>query len=118
MANDTPEALQMTIRARYNGWPVEIPVTLPAAKIGAALDRLTALGFTPDVAPAPAQTAPAAPRRAPLPDVVYKPDGTPCCPWHMTPLREGQHGHYCPSREDDPERANAKGYCRFTAKDL
>lgn len=119
---DRPAAasrLPFRVRARLNGWPVEVELTMPPAKLGPALDRLAELGFTPDSAPA--ATAPAAPQRpprAPLPDVVYKPDGTPCCPWHMTPLREGQHGHYCPSRETDPERSNPKGYCRFSAKDL
>lgn len=115
MTNDTPAALPITIRARLDGWPVSIEVTTAPQHIGALVKRLAQLGYEPDTAPT---AAPAAPRRAPMPDVVYKPDGTACCPWHMTPLRQGQHGYYCATKESDPERSNPKGYCRFTAKDI
>lgn len=35
----------------------------------------------------------------------------PECPRHHKPMREGQYGWYCATKETDPNYANKNGYC-------
>jgi hypothetical protein len=103
---DKPLAtVPIVVKARLNGWPVEIELDIAPSRLGAALAKLAELGYAPD---APV-TAPAAPRQAKRQTVEpeYDGDGTPCCPVHHKPLREGSYGLHCTSK--DPTGRN--GYC-------
>lgn len=118
MSNDTAARppLDLTIRAQFAGWPVDVHLSLPAEKLGAALARLGELGYTPrDAAPAAAPQA--RPQARAKVEPAYKPDGTPCCPVHHKPLSEGRYGLYCPAKAAEGEERNDKGYCalRFDA---
>lgn len=110
----TKVRIEMVIKAQRDGWPIDIHLAIPIDKLPDALARLRAAGLEPATA---RQTPPASPGRTPLPDPLYRPDGQACCPWHHTALREGQYGYYCPSRAEG-EQANAKGYCRFSTKEV
>lgn len=113
MSNDTPArpALDLTIRAQFAGWPVDVHLSLPAEKLGAALARLGELGYTPREAAVAAAAPSARPQARPKVEPVYKPDGTPCCPVHHKPLSEGRYGLYCPAKAQAGEEQNDKGYC-------
>ena len=95
-----PDGLHIT--AEYVGQLASIP---------AAIERLRAAGVLELVASSkPAQAAPApAQQRKPAERVepAYKPDGTPCCPIHHKPLKQGQWGLFCPAKDDSTPR----GYC-------
>ena len=91
-----PDGLHIT--AEYVGTLSSIP---------AAVERLRAAGVLDLVKPAAQQARKPAERVEP----VYKPDGTPCCPVHHKPLTEGRYGLYCPSKAQEGEQANPKGYC-------
>lgn len=43
-------------------------------------------------------------------------NGIPICAVHDRAMREGQYGYYCSAKEDDPELANDKGYCKYKVK--
>jgi hypothetical protein len=84
-----------------------------------AVERLISslLGREGWSAATPASAAPkVTSARPPLPEPLYRADGEVCCPWHKTPLRQGAHGLYCPSKADG-EQAGPKGYCRFSVKE-
>ena len=87
-----PDGLHIT--AEYVGTLSSIP---------AAVERLRAAGVLDLVKPAAQQARKPAERVEP----VYKPDGTPCCPVHHKPLKQGQWGLYCPAKDDSTPR----GYC-------
>jgi hypothetical protein len=99
----TPRAgTQITINGICQGWPIAISFTGKLEQLPGYLERLSAAGVTPAVA------APAAPQRRQKPvEPYYQPDGTPCCPKHLKPLREGHYGLHCTAK--DPEGKN--GYC-------
>jgi len=87
--------IPIRVHAALDGWPVELSLDLAPARLGAALDRLKALGFTP-AAPAAAAPAPAAPARV----MPVAPDGSPlACPIHGTAkVREGKRGPFCAAK--------------------
>jgi hypothetical protein len=89
----------ITISGLCQGWPIAISFTGKLTDLPAYLERLAAAGITP------AGAAPQKRRQAVEP--IYQPDGTPCCPKHERPLREGQYGLHCTAK--DPEGKN--GYC-------
>lgn len=108
-------ALELTVHAVLNGWDLDLHLSLPAEKVGAALDRLGALGFTPRT---PAGVpSPVRKQARPKVEPVYKPDGTACCPVHKRPLVEGNYGLYCPARAAEGEESNDKGYCALRFAD-
>lgn len=73
MTTDTaPAPIALTVHATLDGWPVDLAFTLPPARLGVALAKLTELGYTPR------QDAPAA--RA----VASTGNNAPCCPYHGT----------------------------------
>jgi hypothetical protein len=50
-------------------------------------------------------------------DADDEPQGSEAvCPSHRKPYLEGTYGPYCPSRSDDPDWSNRRGYCRITPK--
>lgn len=98
---------QITISGVCQGWPVQVAFTGKLEQLPAYLQRLAAAGITPaPVADPTGQTQPARPKQ-PRVEPLYKPDGTPCCPKHQKPLREGSYGLHCTAK--DPEGKN--GYC-------
>lgn len=107
------------IRMNYHGVPVEL--TLPDRKIEeveALIDGLLARDGWQLPAQAAAIATPAKPARPPELNQAphYKDDGTPCCPIHKRPLKEGQHGSYCPAKAEAPI-GNDKGFCRYSWKE-
>lgn len=103
---DKPLAtVPIKVAARLDGWPVVVELEIAPARLGAALAKLAGLGFTPDAPTA----APAAPQRTKRQTVepAYDEQGEPLCPKHNKPLRQGQYGLYCPSKDDTQPR----GYC-------
>ena len=38
-------------------------------------------------------------------------NGIPVCQRHGKPMKSGQYGYYCTSKESDPRFANKNGYC-------
>jgi hypothetical protein len=94
----------IAIHATFNGWPVTITFTGKLEQLPSYLERVSAAGLQPAATQA-AQAAPRAKRETVEP--FYKPDGTPCCPKHQKPLKQGQYGLYCSAK--DPEGKN--GYC-------
>ncbi len=103
--------LRTTIRIEVapDGLHITAEYTGTLASIPAALERLRAAGVLDLVKPAPVAQQPR--RAAERVEPVYKPDGTPCCPVHHKPLTEGRYGLYCPSKAQEGEQANPKGYC-------
>jgi hypothetical protein len=73
MSNDTaPAPIAMTVHASLDGWPVDLAFSLPPARLGVALAKLTELGYTPR-------------QDAPQPTPVSAASaGPPCCPLHGT----------------------------------
>lgn len=39
--------------------------------------------------------------------------GAPVCPRHNQTMKEGKFGWMCPSKTDNPEWANQRGYCNY-----
>ena len=102
--------LPITIEIAPDGVHVTVHYTGTLASIGPTLDKMRAaglLGLVQARPPAASQPRP----RAETVEPLYKPDGTPCCPVHKTPLTEGQYGLYCRSKAQPGEAQNAKGYC-------
>ena len=113
MAEATRAPLEMTVQTSLDGWPIDLHLSLPAERVSAALARLADLGFTPRApSPAPA-AAPSKPQRPRA--TKFDTDGTPLCPTHGTPMREGQHGWFCSRKAAEGEPANPKGYCSAVA---
>lgn len=112
MSTDSTPAIDITIHAELDGWPVDLALELAPARLGAALERLAALGYRPRTAAA-SQSPAAKPARPKA--THYAPDGTPLCPIHNAPMREGQHGYYCARKAAEGEPANGKGYCSAVA---
>jgi hypothetical protein len=97
----------ITIHAALEGWPIDVAYRGRLEQLPAALARLTAAGLTPaQPSTTTSHQQPATPRKAKV-DPIYQPDGTPCCPTHKRPLKQGQFGLYCSA--PDPEGKN--GYC-------
>jgi hypothetical protein len=90
-------AVQMTVHASLDGWPVDLALSLAPARLGAALRRLEALGYQPRAAVAP--VTPAA-----------RSEGPPCCPYHGTAkIKESERRpgtYYCSAKMGDGS------YCR------
>lgn len=108
MSTDNPRNLEVTVRAMLDGWPCDVHLSLPAQQIPVALGRLREYGYSPRAA--------AAPQKPPRPRAThFSPDGTPLCPVHNTPMREGQHGWYCARKAAEGEPATPKGYCSAIA---
>jgi hypothetical protein len=99
-----PSGATVTIHARYGDWPIDVTYRGKIDQLQAAIDRLAAAGLTP-ACPTAALAAPQRAKRSVEP--IYQPDGTPCCPTHQKPLREGRYGLHCTAK--DPEGKN--GYC-------
>ena len=109
MSTDTtPAPVAITIHATLDGWPVDLALDLPPAKLGAALVKLATLGYAPR---AGSPSAPAVPAARPKVEPVYSPDGTPCCPTHLRPLSEGRYGLYCSAKAAEGQPADKRGYC-------
>ena len=91
-APEAAAAVQMTVHATLDGWPVDIALSLAPARLGAALRRLEALGYQPR-----ARIAPGAPAAS-----VASP---PTCPVHGTAkVKESQHKpgtFYCAAKHVD-----------------
>lgn len=75
MSEQPNTPLSITIHAQLDGWPVDLALDLPPARLPAALLRLAELGYTPRAAP----------------DTGVRPTtlsganaGPPCCPLHGT----------------------------------
>ena len=101
-----PKPVKMTILAEQGGWPIDIELLIGLDKLPAALARLAQAGLTPR------QGTPAAPAqkpRQPRVQPAYSADGTPCCPVHKKPLKQGSYGLYCSAKDDGPDSKN--GYC-------
>ena len=77
-----------------------------------AIERLVSAGVLNLVKPLPI-SAPRARKKTRI-EPMYQPDGTPCCPCHLRPLREGQHGLYCSAKAKPGDEQNDKGYCSLT----
>lgn len=77
-----------------------------------AIERLRSAGVLDLVRPLPI-SQPRAKKKTRI-EPLYQPDGTPCCPAHLRPLREGQHGLYCSAKARPGEEQNDKGYCSLT----
>lgn len=107
--------LAVVVRAELDGWPVDLELSIAPARLGAALARLGELGYTPRREQAPAGV-PSPARKAARPRATeYDTDGTPICPVHGTPMREGQHGYYCGMKAKEGQPAGPKGYCNAVA---
>lgn len=99
------------IHAAYHGLPVDL--TLEGAPLD-QVERLIDGLLRRDGWAAPATNG-SRQARKPSEPPLYSDDGTPCCPWHRKPLREGRYGLYCPSKAEG-EQANGKGYCCYSFK--
>lgn len=104
---------QTTIRITIapDGLHISAEYTGTLSSIPEALERLRAAGVLDLVRPLP--IAPPRQKKAKI-EPMYQPDGTPCCPAHLRPLREGQHGLYCSAKAKPGEQANEKGYCNLS----
>jgi hypothetical protein len=118
-----PSKRSALITISYKGVPVAVTVEdASAVAVEKLVDSLLARdGWAAPVpnggnTPVPSPQRQARTQRPALPEPWYKPDGTPCCPWHQRPLKEGRYGLYCPSKAEG-EQANDKGYCIFSLKD-
>ena len=109
MADNTGPRYTFTIACSCEGYNLTVPIEVTPAKLPALLKRLKEIGIEP------APLASGKPK-APKVHVAYADDGTPICPTHRKPLREGEYGIYCSVKAKPGETANAKGYCglRFT----
>lgn len=97
-----PSRRKSVITLHYHGVPVAIEHVGDVTSVEALVDKLLArAGWA---APSKGGTHP--PRRERV-EPLYQPDGTPCCPTHKKPLREGAYGLHCTAK--DPEGKN--GYC-------
>ena len=119
-AETTSADLRVPIRvfATFDGWPVHIDLLLAPGRLGAAIDRLQALGYEPQRPAAPAQSVPvgvtnAGDRLEPYIDG----DGDYACPVHRRKLKQGSHGWYCSTKAKPGEAQNAKGYCTCAIKE-
>nr|ALS90792.1 DEC-1 protein, N-terminal region protein [uncultured bacterium] len=116
-AERTPrQELTITVKARVNGFDVDICFSGHIEQLDAMTKRLAELGIAPVVAPSVAAAAAPVRKAAKRLDPAYTDAGEACCPVHHKPLVEGRYGLYCPSRATGDQAANDKGYCsiRFT----
>jgi hypothetical protein len=114
-----PTKRAAVVHVAYRGVPVDVTIEdASAVSVEKLVDSLLSRDGWAAPAPTPAErgnTPAARPRRPALPEPHYADDGSPCCPWHRKPLKEGRYGLFCPSRAEG-EQANEKGYCTFTVK--
>ena len=101
---EAPRPVKLVVHAEQSGWPIDVELSLPLDKVPAALARLASAGLQPRQAAQAVQK----PKRTTV-EPIYQPDGTPCCPVHKKPLREGQWGLHCTAKADGPDSKN--GYC-------
>ncbi len=99
----TNEAVHIVIHCQAEGYSFELSTDMPAASIPAALRRLREYGIEPKQHTSG--------KRKPKTQPIYADDGTPMCPVHNKPLREGSFGPYCSAKAQGSEAANDKGYC-------
>jgi hypothetical protein len=108
-----PTKRSAVIHISYKGVAVDVTVEDASA---VAVERLVDSLLARDgwAAPAGQGGNTPAPRaeRAPAIEPVYQPDGTPCCPHHLRPLKgPNQWGKlYCSAKDD------AGQYCKYTTK--
>jgi hypothetical protein len=106
-----PSKRSAVVHVTYRGVPVD--VSMEGANV-AEVEKLIGSLLERDGWAAPAgqggNTARA--ERAPAVEPVYQPDGTPCCPHHLRPLKSpNQWGKlYCSAKDD------AGQYCKYTTK--
>lgn len=93
--------LLIAIKARVDGFDCDITYTGSIEGLLKVTARLRELGAEPTIAPAPAS------KKSTKVQPEYLPDGTPICPTHRKPLREGSYGLHCTAK--DP--AGKNGYC-------
>jgi hypothetical protein len=106
---EKPTEIKITVAP--DGLHISATYTGTLSSIPAAIERLRAAGVLDLVKPLPISQPRAKKTRI---EPLYQPDGTPCCPAHLRPLREGQHGLYCAAKAKPGEAQNDKGYCSLT----
>src|SRR5262245_43252944 len=84
---------EFKIACTLRGFPIEISGSGRAADLKIIVDRLFDMGAEPPSAQKPEPA---------------KQSGTPTCPVHNTPMKQGRHGYFCPKKVGD-------GYCKETA---
>lgn len=100
--------LTLTVKARVNGFDVDICFSGQLEQLDAITKRLAALGAEPvSAAPRPTSPAPNGKPKAKYVQPEYNADGDPLCPKHHKPLKAGSWGLYCSAKDDSTER----GYC-------
>lgn len=100
--------VEITITIAPDGLSVSATYTGTLSSIPTAVEKLIAAGVLNLVKPLPIS----APRqKKPRLEPLYQPDGTPCCPAHLRPLKEGQYGMYCSCKAKPGEPADNNGYC-------
>jgi hypothetical protein len=102
----------ITINAVVDGFPTEVCFTGSIEQLLNITKRLRELGAAPTIAPAEKAATPAR-KVAQRVEPVYNGAGEACCPKHNRALKAGQHGLYCPAKDDSTER----GYCNLKFKD-
>jgi hypothetical protein len=109
-----PTKRSAVVHVTYRGVPVD--VSLEGANVAEVEKLISSLLERDGWSGAARELVSGAARKRPtLPEALYQPDGTPCCPWHQRPLKEGRYGLYCASKAEG-EHANDKGYCIFTMR--
>jgi|SRR5882672_2499777 len=84
-------ACRFSITATLDGFPIVIEGEGRASDLKLIVDRLKAIGaMPPQAASNPSNAA-----------------GTPLCPTHSAPMKEGRRGFFCPKKVGD-------GYCKET----
>lgn len=100
--------VEITIKIAPDGLSVSATYTGTLSSIPAAVEKLIAAGVLNLVKPLPISTPRLKKTRL---EPMYQPDGTPCCPAHLRPLKEGQYGLYCSCKAKSGEPADNNGYC-------
>jgi hypothetical protein len=96
----------ITIAMTPAGLAVTVEYTGSLSSIPAAIERLKGAGII-DLVISSKPSAPQKITKSPRVAPAYSANGDPICPKHGKPLREGNYGLYCPSKDDTTER----GYC-------
>jgi hypothetical protein len=106
---EKPTTIRITVAP--DGLRISAEYVGALSSIPAAVEQLRASGILDLVQPLPI-AAPRAKKKTRI-EPMYQPDGTPCCPAHLRPLKEGQHGLYCSAKAKPGEEQNDKGYCNL-----
>jgi hypothetical protein len=107
---EKPSAIRITVAPDGISITAEYVGTL--SSIPQAIERLKQAGILELIKPLPI-SVPRAKRKTKI-EPVYNGAGDPCCPAHQRPLKEGQHGLFCPARAKAGEEQNDKGYCNLS----